>query len=76
MDVRLRDVVEADPEFVLAYEHDPEAVRRPRFTPGPREAFLRHWKAEAPYACSGNTASSGPAPSGTVTGEHVVFVLT
>lgn len=43
-DVRLRDVVEDDLEFLLAYEHDPEAVRRSRFTPRPREAFLRHWK--------------------------------
>jgi RimJ/RimL family protein N-acetyltransferase len=44
VDVRLRDVVEADLEFLLAYEHDPEAVRRSRFTPRPRDAFLRHWK--------------------------------
>ncbi|MCX3285282.1 GNAT family N-acetyltransferase [Streptomyces sp. NEAU-H22] len=44
VDVCLRDVVEADLEFFLAYEHDPEAVRRSRFTPRPREAFLRHWK--------------------------------
>ncbi|MFG1703876.1 GNAT family N-acetyltransferase [Nonomuraea sp. M3C6] len=42
-DVRLRDVVEADLEVFLAQEHDPEAVRRSRFTPRPREAFLRHW---------------------------------
>ncbi|CAL9298895.1 MULTISPECIES: GNAT family N-acetyltransferase [Streptomyces] len=45
LDVRLRDVVEADLEFFLAYEHEPEAVRRSRFTPRPREEFLRHWKA-------------------------------
>ena len=45
MDVRLRDVGEADLEFFLAYEHDPEAVRRSRFTPRPRDAFVRHWKA-------------------------------
>ncbi|MEV5355172.1 GNAT family N-acetyltransferase [Streptomyces sp. NPDC052693] len=44
LDVRLRDVVEADLESFLAHEHDPEAVRRSRFTPRPREAFLRHWK--------------------------------
>ncbi|MFF6880888.1 GNAT family N-acetyltransferase [Streptomyces sp. NPDC012474] len=43
-DVRLRDVVEDDLEFLLAYEHDPEAVRRSRFTPRPRDAFLRQWK--------------------------------
>ncbi|WP_203730609.1 GNAT family N-acetyltransferase [Streptomyces sp. SID12501] len=43
-DVRLRDVVEADLEFLLAYENDPEAVRRSRFTPRPRDAFMAHWK--------------------------------
>ncbi|MEG8276769.1 GNAT family N-acetyltransferase [Streptomyces sp. AHA2] len=43
-DVRLRDVVDADLEFFLAYEHDEEAARRSRFTPRPREAFLRHWR--------------------------------
>ncbi|MDX3456964.1 GNAT family protein [Streptomyces sp. ME02-8801-2C] len=43
-DVQLRDVVEADLEFLLAYEHDSEAVRRSRFTPRPRDAFMAHWK--------------------------------
>ncbi|MFH9010360.1 GNAT family N-acetyltransferase [Streptomyces sp. NPDC017943] len=43
-DVRLRDVVDADLEFFLSYEHDEEAARRSRFTPRPREAFLRHWR--------------------------------
>ncbi|MFG2604392.1 GNAT family N-acetyltransferase [Streptomyces sp. NPDC048514] len=43
-DVRLRAVVEADLELFLAYEHDPEAVRRSRFPPRPREAFLAHWR--------------------------------
>jgi RimJ/RimL family protein N-acetyltransferase len=42
--VRLRDVVEGDLEAFFAYEHDPEAVRRSRFTPRPRDAFMRHWK--------------------------------
>ncbi|MFI7230792.1 GNAT family N-acetyltransferase [Nonomuraea angiospora] len=42
-DVRLRDVVEADLEVFLAQEHDPEAARRSRFTPRPRERFLHHW---------------------------------
>jgi RimJ/RimL family protein N-acetyltransferase len=42
--VRLRDVVEGDLEAFLAYEHEPEAVRRSRFTPRPRDAFMRHWK--------------------------------
>ena len=44
IDVQLRDVTEADLEFLLACEHDPEAVRRSRFTPRPRDAFMRHWK--------------------------------
>ncbi|MBW8740869.1 MAG: GNAT family N-acetyltransferase [Streptomyces turgidiscabies] len=44
IDVQLRDVVEADLEYLLACEHDPEAVRRSRFTPRPRDAFMRHWK--------------------------------
>ncbi|MDO0912123.1 GNAT family N-acetyltransferase [Streptomyces sp. DT2A-34] len=43
-DVRLRDVRDADLEAFLAYEHDPEAVRRSRFTPRPRDAFLKHWR--------------------------------
>lgn len=43
-DVSLRPVREEDLERFLVYEHDPEAVRRSRFTPRPREAFLRHWR--------------------------------
>ncbi|MFD7003156.1 GNAT family N-acetyltransferase [Streptomyces mirabilis] len=43
-DVRLRDVVEADLDLFLAYEHDPEAARRSRFTPRPRDAFMSHWR--------------------------------
>ncbi|MFG2939991.1 GNAT family N-acetyltransferase [Streptomyces sp. NPDC048282] len=43
-DVRLRPVLDDDLELFLAYEHDPEAVRRSRFTPRPREAFLKHWR--------------------------------
>ncbi|MDX2542288.1 GNAT family protein [Streptomyces sp. WI04-05B] len=43
-DVRLRDVTEADLEFLFVSENDPEAVRRSRFTPRPRDAFMRHWK--------------------------------
>ncbi|NEA62538.1 GNAT family protein [Streptomyces sp. SID12488] len=45
-DVQLRDVVEADLEFLLACEHDPEAARRSRFTPRPRDAFMAHWKSK------------------------------
>ncbi|MEV7200968.1 GNAT family N-acetyltransferase [Streptomyces griseoluteus] len=43
-DVRLRGVTEDDLEIFLAFEHDPEAVRRSRFTPRPRDAFLTHWR--------------------------------
>lgn len=43
-DVRLRPVVDDDLEAFLAYEHDEEAVRRSRFTPRPREAFMTHWR--------------------------------
>ncbi|MGW4792559.1 GNAT family N-acetyltransferase [Nonomuraea sp. NPDC004297] len=42
--VLLRNVTEADLEVFLRQEHDPEAVRRSRFPPREREAFLRHWK--------------------------------
>ncbi|WP_181009144.1 GNAT family N-acetyltransferase [Streptomyces sp. SM11] len=41
--VRLRDVGPGDLEVFLAYEHDPEAVRRSRFAPREREAFMAHW---------------------------------
>ncbi|MCS0602387.1 GNAT family N-acetyltransferase [Streptomyces sp. LP11] len=43
-EVLLRPVADADLELLLAYEHDPEAVRRSRFTPRPRDAFLAHWR--------------------------------
>ncbi|MGP4109520.1 GNAT family N-acetyltransferase [Streptomyces sp. 4N509B] len=42
--VRLRDVVESDLEVFLAQEHDPEAVRRSRFRPRERDAFMAHWR--------------------------------
>ncbi|MEU4179849.1 GNAT family N-acetyltransferase [Streptomyces sp. NPDC026589] len=41
--VLLRDVEPADLEVFLANEHDPEAVRRSRFPPREREAFMAHW---------------------------------
>ncbi|NDZ61640.1 GNAT family N-acetyltransferase [Streptomyces anulatus] len=41
--MRLRNVETADLEAFLAYEHDPEAVRRSRFPPREREAFMTHW---------------------------------
>ncbi|MFJ9864461.1 GNAT family N-acetyltransferase [Streptomyces sp. NPDC101165] len=43
-DVRLRDVTDGDLHVFHAYEQDPEAVRRSRFTPRPRDAFLGHWR--------------------------------
>ncbi|MGW4568805.1 GNAT family N-acetyltransferase [Streptomyces sp. NPDC004561] len=43
-EVGLRDVTDDDLYVLLAHEHDPEAVRRSRFTPRPRDAFLRHWR--------------------------------
>ncbi|WP_179891326.1 GNAT family N-acetyltransferase [Streptomyces sp. st170] len=42
--VQLRDVVPEDLEAFLAYEHDPEAVRRSRFAPRERDAFMTHWE--------------------------------
>jgi RimJ/RimL family protein N-acetyltransferase len=44
--VLIRDVVEADLEVFLRQEHDPEAVRRSRFAPREREAFMRHWRTQ------------------------------
>ncbi|MFJ9813674.1 GNAT family N-acetyltransferase [Streptomyces sp. NPDC101151] len=43
-DVSLREVTDDDLYVLHAYEQDPEAVRRSRFTPRPRDAFLRHWR--------------------------------
>ncbi|KUN82709.1 hypothetical protein AQJ66_21450 [Streptomyces bungoensis] len=43
-EVLLRAVVDEDLLVFLAQEHDPEAVRRSRFAPRPREAFLAHWR--------------------------------
>lgn len=42
-EVRLRDVAEADLEMFFAQASDPEAVRRARFLPREREAFITHW---------------------------------
>ncbi|GAA4579619.1 GNAT family N-acetyltransferase [Planotetraspora phitsanulokensis] len=42
-DVRLRDVDEADLSLFFEHEHDPETVRRSKFTPREREAFMNHW---------------------------------
>ena len=42
-DVRLRDVAETDLVRFFEQEHDVEALRRSRFTPRPREAFMAHW---------------------------------
>ncbi|MFG2887295.1 GNAT family N-acetyltransferase [Streptomyces sp. NPDC048297] len=43
-DVSLRDVVEDDLLVLHAYEQDEEAVRRSKFTPRPKAAFLSHWR--------------------------------
>ncbi|MEV6112044.1 GNAT family protein [Streptomyces sp. NPDC052109] len=43
-EVTLRGVADDDLYVFLGQEHDPEAVRRSRFTPRPRDAFLRHWR--------------------------------
>ena len=42
-EVRLRDVEQDDLEVFLEHEHDPEAVRRSKFAPRDRQAFLTHW---------------------------------
>ncbi|MCX5396932.1 GNAT family N-acetyltransferase [Streptomyces sp. NBC_00102] len=42
--VRLRDVEPVDLEEFLAQEHDPEAVRRSKFPPRERDAFMIHWR--------------------------------
>jgi RimJ/RimL family protein N-acetyltransferase len=42
--VRLRDVEEADLELFFEQENDPEAVRRSRFAPRERAAFMTHWR--------------------------------
>ncbi|GAA3837535.1 GNAT family N-acetyltransferase [Sphaerisporangium flaviroseum] len=42
--MRLRNVEQADLEVFLEQEHDPEAVRRSKFTPRDREAFMTHWQ--------------------------------
>ncbi len=43
-DVRLREVRDDDLLVLHAYENDPEAVRRSKFTPRPLDAFLKHWR--------------------------------
>jgi RimJ/RimL family protein N-acetyltransferase len=42
-DVRLREVQAPDLEVFFEQGRDPEAVRRSRFPPRDREAFLAHW---------------------------------
>lgn len=46
LDVRLRDVVEADLETFLEQEHDEEAARRSKFVPRERDRFMTHWKTQ------------------------------
>ncbi|GAA5067377.1 GNAT family N-acetyltransferase [Thermocatellispora tengchongensis] len=40
----LRDVEASDLDVFFEQEHDPEAVRRSRFRPRERGAFMAHWK--------------------------------
>jgi RimJ/RimL family protein N-acetyltransferase len=42
-DVELREVQVSDLEVFVEQGQDPEAVRRSRFPPRDREAFLAHW---------------------------------
>ncbi|WP_174552426.1 GNAT family N-acetyltransferase [Microtetraspora niveoalba] len=41
--MRLRPVEEADLELFFQQEHDPETVRRSKFTPRERDRFMTHW---------------------------------
>ncbi|MEU6671934.1 GNAT family protein [Streptomyces sp. NPDC046727] len=67
-DVRLRDVTDHDLDALFAYEHDPEAVRRSRFTPRPRDAFFRHWRERvlADPDCLVRTVTVGGEVAGSV----------
>jgi RimJ/RimL family protein N-acetyltransferase len=44
--VGLRDVAEADLELFHAWENDEEALRRSRYTPRQKDAFMAHWRTE------------------------------
>ena len=67
-EVSLRGVTDDDLFVFLAYEHDPEAVRRSRFTPRPRDAFLRHWRERVlgDPDCLVRTVTVGGATAGSV----------
>jgi pimeloyl-ACP methyl ester carboxylesterase/RimJ/RimL family protein N-acetyltransferase len=43
-DVQLRAVEPADLELFLEFEHDPETVRRSKFTARERDVFMNHWQ--------------------------------
>jgi RimJ/RimL family protein N-acetyltransferase len=66
MDVLLREVADTDLEAFLAFEHDAEAVRRSRFTPRPRDAFLKHWRTSVlgDETCLVRTVVADGAPAG------------
>ncbi|MFI5551091.1 GNAT family N-acetyltransferase [Streptomyces sp. NPDC051738] len=68
VDVRLRDVWDSDLEAFLAYEHDPEALQRSRFTPRPRDAFLKHWRTRVlgDETCLVRTVTVGDDVAGSV----------
>ncbi|MFE6173535.1 GNAT family N-acetyltransferase [Streptomyces sp. NPDC056464] len=68
VDVRIREVLDSDLEAFLAYEHDPEAVRRSRFTPRPRDAFMKHWRTSVlgDETCLVRTVTVGDEVAGSV----------
>ncbi|MGC9535609.1 GNAT family N-acetyltransferase [Streptomyces sp. UG1] len=68
LDVRLREVLDADLEAFLAHEHDPEALRRSRFTPRPRDAFMKHWRTSVlgDETCLVRTVLAGDDVAGSV----------
>ncbi|MEU9660172.1 GNAT family N-acetyltransferase [Streptomyces chartreusis] len=67
-DVRIRDVLDSDLEAFLVYEHDPEALRRSRFTPRPRDAFMKHWRTSVlgDETCLVRTVLAGEEVAGSV----------
>lgn len=67
-DVRIRAVLDSDLEAFLDYEHDPEALRRSRFTPRPRDAFMKHWRTSVlgDETCLVRTVLAGDEVAGSV----------
>ncbi|KPH97458.1 GCN5-related N-acetyltransferase [Actinobacteria bacterium OK074] len=67
-DVRLRDVIPSDLDVFLVHEHDAEAVRRSRFVPRARDAFLAHWEKKilGDPECSVRTVVVDGHPAGNI----------